>query len=331
MDNNNNDDINIMEDANTVAVAMTGIPGTICPPLLHSTRIPHTVDHPPLSESTPALPTIPQLSPGPTRPLKRYVRPRAKDDEEKHSRAEERKIANRTAAKISRERQKQAMHLAQQENDRLKAENNALLERLAGLEQRVQTMEERKTRYPEQGSGGEVKEVGGRGATEQTYQPARPMMLDQQCPVPGNPCRLNLGIVVYALQMLMHSFALSMVLKTHLEARGLRMRTTATTGTNKSGMNIYSPWIQFPGDATPNSLNLSGALRNQVSRRVNIKTLLNTPIVHRIQSSKEFLRRVRRDNNNTRRRRRGQGKPCIRLIVKKKPSSSSSGKRMNNK
>jgi len=268
--------------------------------------------------------------------MKRYVRPRAKDEQEKHSRLEERKIANRTAAKASRERQKQAMELAQQENDRLKAENNALLERLATLEQRVQTMEERnKTQHtridrPRKGDTDarqmmqERGEIDATGGWEQTYQPARPMMLDQQCPVRRPPFPLNLGIVVYALRILMHSFALSMVMKTHLERRrGMGMTTRGL----RTGSNSHSfPWIRFPGDATLNSLNLSGARRNEGSRRMNGKAVLNPLVVHRIHTAKEFLRRVRRDDNNT--IRKGE-RTHIRLIVKKSSSSSSSKKRIN--
>src|SRR5579859_4376563 len=249
MDTNNK----MMEDVN-IDVDIQG--GTICPPLLHSTTIPQTVaPKQSLPVTTTALSTI-QTSPATTRPLKRYVRPRAKDEQEKHTRLEERKIANRTAAKASRERQKQAMQAAQQENDRLKAENNALLERLANLEQRVQSMEHNKPDHHPNGGNNrgrkrETDMIEGRGMTggvEQTYQPARPMMLDQQCPVPSPRSHLNLATVVYALQMLMHSFALSMVLKTHLERRSMRMRgrPTVVRGGMK-GTNIYSPLIlRFP-------------------------------------------------------------------------------------
>lgn len=308
-------------------MATTDVPSTISPPLLYSTNIPQTVAALPFATTT--QPSV-QTSPGTVRSLKRYVRPRAKDEAEQHSRAEERKIANRTAAKASRERQKQAMEAAQQENDLLKAENNALLERLASLEQRVQTMEQNKPKNTNSGKGEGVAEgrvvTQGRGMEEQTYQPARPIMLDQQCPVPLLPSHLNLATVVYALQMLMHSFALSMVLKAHLERRGmggrmrgLSVRRPAVVRGMKA--NTYSPWIlRFPGDATPNSLNLSGALSNEASRRMNVKSSINPTVVR--QTSKDFLHRVRRD------RRRG-GKACIRLIVKKKPSSSE--KRINRK
>jgi len=341
MDHNDDGDDMMQQHVNTIVpganVPGANVPGTICPPLLHSTQTIASNTSPPLPTST-ALPPV-DISPAATtfRPLmKRYVRPRAKDEQEKHSRLQERKIANRTAAKASRERQKQAMELAQQENDRLKAENNALLERLATLEQRVQTMEESTTQHtrgdrPRKGDTNarqtmqERGEIEATGGWEQTYQPARPMMLDQQCPVRRPPFPLNLGIVVYALQILMHSFALSMVMKTHLERRrGMCMTTRGL----RTGSNSHSsPWIRFPGDATLNSLNLSGARGNEVSRRMNGKSVLNPLVVHRIHTAKEFLRRVRRDNNNTIRRRKGE-RTHIRLIVKKS-SSSSSKKRIN--
>ena len=335
MDHNDDDGDMMQQHVNTI-VPGGNIPGTICPPLLHST---HTPQQTISSNTNPPLPTSTALSPvdispaaTPSRPLmKRYVRPRAKDEEEKHSRLQERKIANRTAAKASRERQKQAMELAQQENDRLKAENNALLDRLATLEQRVQTMEESTTQHTRGDTDArqmmqEKGEIEATGGWEQTYQPARPMMLDQQCPVRRPPFPLNLGIVVYALRILMHSFALSMVMKTHLERRrGMGMTTRGL----RTGSNSHSfPRIRFPGDATLNSLNLSGARRNEGSRRMNGKSVLNPLVVHRIHTAKEFLRRVRRDDNNTIRRRKGE-RTHIRLIVKKSSSSSSSKKRIN--
>ena len=332
MDNND-----MMEGINT------DVPTMICPPLLHSTTITPANAALPVAPTT--RPTIQTSSATVVRPLKRYVRPRAKDEQEKHSRAEERKLANRTAAKASRERQKQAMETAQQENDRLKAENEALLERLATLEQRVQTMERNKPKYVNNNKGGRGSTegvvtqgracTGGPGMSEQTYQPARPMMLDQQCPVPlaRSHLNFNMATVVYALQMLMHSFALSMVLKTRLEGRAARRGPSlvrgrsgrpAAEGRVMKGMNIRSfPWIlRLPGDATPNSLtNLSGAVRGEVSRRMDVKALVHPTVV---RTPKDFLRRAQ----NTRRR-KGGNKACIRIIVKKK--SSSSGKRMNHK
>ena len=126
----------------------TEVSGTICPPLLLASNVPQTataIAQPP----QPGLSTSSTVSPasvGVSRPLKRYIRPRAKDDEEKQSRLQERKIANRSAAKASRERQKQALEAAQLENDRLKEINSSLLDRLASLEQRVGSMEERRTK-----------------------------------------------------------------------------------------------------------------------------------------------------------------------------------------
>lgn len=320
-------DDNIMDE---VEPGLTDVPGTICPPLLLTSNVQQTVTANAQPAVQPGISTSSIVSPaslGVSRPLKRYVRPRAKDDEEKQSRLEERRIANRSAAKASRERQKQTLEAAQLENDRLKAINNSLLDRLASLEQRVISMEERRTEerkrneeiMRERKARGEKVAPGG---MEQTYQPARPIMLDQQCPVPSLRSHLNLGTVVYALQMLMHSFALSMVLKMQLERRGIRagIREAAASrrvGTN--GTNMYSPWTVFPGDATPNSLNLSGAFRNEFSRRRNVKAHIQTP-VRRGQATKEILRRIR---TNTRKKSR----EYIQLIIKRKAS----GRRMNHK
>src|SRR5271156_5830350 len=94
-----------------------------------------------ISASIPPTP-LPSSIPNPTgRPPKRILRPRASNEIEKATRLQERKLANRTAAKQSRERQKQAMQEAQRENDRLKQENEQLLARLANLEQRMEVLE----------------------------------------------------------------------------------------------------------------------------------------------------------------------------------------------
>lgn len=315
-----------MDDVDTRS---TEVPGTICPPLLLASNVPQAVTaigQPPLPGPSTSS-TVSPASVGESRPLKRYIRPRAKDEEEKQSRLQERKIANRSAAKASRQRQKQALEAAQLENDRLKEINSSLLDRLASLEQRVVSMEERRTEEKKRNEE-MLKEREGKGENvatgrmEQTYQPARPIMLDQQCPVPSLRSHLNLGTVVYALQILMHSFALSMVLKMQLERGGIRVRNLEAAASRRLGMNgtnMFSPWMVFPGDATPNSLNLSGALRNEISRRRNVKSHIHTP-VRRGQITKEILRRVR---TNTRKKRSG----CIQLVIKRKGS----GKRMNHK
>ncbi len=265
----------------------TEVSGTICPPLLLASNVPQTataIAQPPQPGPSTSS-TVSPASVGVSRPLKRYIRPRAKDEEEKQSRLQERKIANRSAAKASRERQKQALEAAQLENDRLKEINSSLLDRLASLEQRVGSMEERRTkerkRNEEMLQERKAKEENvATGGMEQTCQPARPTMLDQQCPVPSLRSHLNLRTVVYALQILMHSFALSMVLKMQLEREGIRMRNLEAAANRRqrmNGTNIYSPWMVFPGDATPNSLNSSGALRNAISRRRNAKSHIHTP------------------------------------------------------
>src|SRR5208282_4547376 len=161
---------------------MTDIPTTISPPSLlmstsSSTYIPSPtsapIPPPPLPSTTTSNPS--SSTSVISRPPKRHVRPRATTDKEKQERLEERKLANRTAAKQSRERQKQAMEEALRENERLKQENSKLLTRLTNLEQRMQEMES------QQNKRRRLNEEGG----SSTHQPARPMSTtEQQCPTP---------------------------------------------------------------------------------------------------------------------------------------------------
>jgi Basic region leucine zipper len=277
---------------------VTDIPKTISPPSLHissssylSTATSAPIPPPPI----PSITTTTTLSP----PPKRYVRPRATTTEEKQSRFEERKIANRTAAKQSRERQKQAIEDAQRENDRLKEENSQLLSRLANLEQRMQVLES--------------KRPGNK-----THQSARPMITEQQCPhslilsrnTPRFPLSLEQSrIMVYALQILIHSFAISMVYRIRLRnfltfQSSLRMRRDSTFHKACYRSSLMGSLL---GYATPNLYDLCGALRDRlVARGVGKSTLRN-------RFGKDWLRMVRR---------RGR-RECIRLIVKKK-----SGKRI---
>src|SRR5271154_5580616 len=112
------------------------IPTTVGPQSLllsNSSHFLHTSNSAPIP--APPVPNTILLAPSViSRPPKRYVRPRATTESEKRVRLEERKEANRTAAKQSRERQKVAMDEALRENERLTKENTQLLSRLSNLE-----------------------------------------------------------------------------------------------------------------------------------------------------------------------------------------------------
>src|SRR5947207_1244562 len=165
---------------------MTDIPATVSPPALlmstsssSSTYIPSPtsapIPPPPLPTST-TTSTSSSLSSVISRLPKRLVRPRATTEEEKQARLEERKHANRAAAKQSRERQRQAMEEALKENERLKQENQQPLTRLTNLEERMQEMESQ-----QQNKRRRLNEDGG----SSTHQPARPMSTTEpQCPTP---------------------------------------------------------------------------------------------------------------------------------------------------
>ena len=267
----------------------------------------------PSGQSTPVTATTHSVI---SRP-KRHVRPRATTDEEKHTRSEERKIANRNAAKHSRDRQKQAMEEAQHENDRLKQENNDLHTRLNNLEQRMRAMEMR---------------CLDQGITS-THQPAR-QMLEPQCPIPRSPpatshtqhlrtpmsiCSMShsagstqhLWAAVYALQILMHSFSLSITYQMPLmQFLTLQYSRQRRLRDHKRIPRSFQ-WMGLPGYATPNHVDLRGAIRGPMLRgRMKFVRPQQTRV-------KDLQRHV------TRERRRGKS-ACIRLIVKKK-----SGKRMN--
>jgi hypothetical protein len=269
----------------------------------------------------PHIPSTTFSTPSPaaviSRPPKRYVRPRATTEAEKEQRLKERKVANRTAAKQSRDRQKQAMDQAQLENDHLKKENTDLRTRIATLEQRMQALESQ----PRQTPVPTIKPEEGETSVP-THQSARPMSPEPQCPtlVPSSPhLRLTqTRIVVYALQILMHSFVVSLNFPPHLlpqttwtrwissfrpcSLQPRRRRQSTTTKTSRT----FSPWmLAQTGYATPNRDDLSGAIRSSAGmlrggdRRMRLRML-----------GKESLRVVRRDG------RRGKG-ACIRLIIKK--------------
>ena len=269
-----------------------------------------------------------------SRPNKRYVRPRATTDEEKHTRAEERRLANRNAAKNSRERQKQALEQAQIENDRLTQENNDLHLRLANLEARMTAEEQRRQKW---------------GNTTTTHQPARQMSLpmkttEQQCPSPPttptqqttspisviqrptsqqiSPISLlglsaqQMRVMMFVMRMLMHSFALSVAFRMpwnpHFLAN-LHSSLQTRLERNKRQLPFSSTGRRHPGYATPNLSDLSGAPGLRLLRRDRAKAFVQPA---RRVMAKELQRRIRKES-------RGRKGICIRLIVKKK-----SGKRM---
>jgi hypothetical protein len=198
------------QTAAATLTAMSDIPATISPPslLMSSTSPP-----PPTTTtikaanatsfaSPSAAPIIPPPPPLSTRssivtpsvisrPTKRHVRPRATTEEEKLVRLEERKLANRTAAKLSRERQKQVMDQALRENERLKQENADLLARLTNLEQRMQAIEQQQEqRLVGVESNADVVPMLVDDEGSLTHQSARQMYplppTEPQCPIPSS-------------------------------------------------------------------------------------------------------------------------------------------------
>ena len=302
---------------------MSDIPTTISPPSL---LLSPTSSYPSPSTSSAPIPAPPipsnttSSSSVISRPPKRHVRPRATTDQEKQQRLEERKLANRTAAKQSRERQRQAMEQALRENERLREENSNLLKRLTNLEQRMQEIEASRTATTREG-------------ITSTHQPARPMksITEPQCPTiplvqnstPSTPIQShsNLAqtrILVYALQILMHSFVLSMTFP-HLIP--LNLLTSQFSHQHKKMQHLCShPWMNlFSGYATPSlEQDLSGAIRRSgiVQQRSRVKSIvLGAP---RRMQREDFLSRVRGSSDGARRRNANY----VRLIIKK-------GKRMN--
>jgi hypothetical protein len=246
-----------------------------------------------------------------SRPTKRHVRPRAATEAEKQTRAKERKEANREAAKHSRNRQKQAMEDAQHENDRLSQENKALHARLANLEQRMQEMESRRQE---------------KGNTS-THQPARPMIVEPQCPNspctmtsllprPTSPCltsRVQIWAAMYVLQMWMHSFALSVASRIPLTQVLTKFQYSRRQRLRDHKRNLFSrQWMGHIGYATPNHVDSRGAIKSPMLRE-RMKTLARP----RRTWGKDLLRLVRREQKQ------GKSGRFIRLIVKK------AGKRMN--
>ena len=275
----------------------------------NSAPIPPPPHIPSTTFSTPSPPAVISQP-----PHKRYVRPRATTEAEKEQRLKERKVANRTAAKQSRDRQKQAMEQAQLENDHLKKENTDLRTRIATLEQRMQALESQPRQTPVKHQEGET--------SVPTHQSARPMSPEPQCPTlvvsSPHPRLTQTRLVVYALQILMHSFVLSLNFPPHLlpqttwtrwissfhpcSLQPRRRRQSTTTKTSRT----FSRWmLAQTGYATPNRDDLSGAIRWSAGmlrggdRRLRLRML-----------GKESLRVVRREG------RKGKG-ACIRLIIKK--------------
>lgn len=307
---------------------MANIPTTVTPSLLMSTSssccIPSPASAPIPPPPIPSTPTsIPSSSTSViSRPLKRHVRPRATTDKEKEERLEERKLANRAAAKQSRNRQKQAMEEALKENERLKQENSNLLTRLTNLEQRMQEMES------QQNKRRRINEEGG----SSTHQPARQMSTTEpQCPTPfrkqQRPTYSNLPlnlrqtrVIVYALQMLMHSFVLSLNFPTPLLNYFLLSATTLPSSRQHRSVILKRnrlsslQWMSLlHGYATPNRNDLSGAIGSAMLQRRN--RVKSSSITSRRMVGKDWLNLVRRQG------RRENGK-YIRLIIKR-------GKRMN--
>jgi len=382
--------------------ATSDIPLTISPPslLMSTSPTPSTTTATTsgtsfsTSSSAVSVPPLPLVSTRVTpsvisRPTKRRVRPRATSEQEKQVRLEERKVANRAAAKLSRERQKVAMNEALQENERLKLENEELLARLAKLEQRMHAMEQQQQEQrlaAESNNADVVPMLVDEGSS--THQSARPMSLptEPQCPIPSSPMMtttspplsrlssmtasmptsrastplsgaatastttthrltsLQTRTIIYVLQMLMHSFALSIQFRIPL--------TRFLSSTLRSQMNnpgrllppqypllntmllpLCSPWMtrQLPGYATPSpalsGVDLSGATRATVGRNLRelgAKNMLMASALLRrrrtggeVACYKDLLRRVKRLGNM------GHSS-SIRLIIKKK-----NGKRMN--
>jgi regulator of replication initiation timing len=396
----------------TALTAMSDLPVTISPPSLlmatstsssatTTTRTNTTLVFgsplqalisPPAPLSSRSSSTTPSVI---SRPPKRHVRPRATTEVEKQVRLEERKLANRTAAKISRERQRHAMDEALRENERLKLENADLLSRLANLEQRMQAMEHANKHQQQQyvdtpESNADVTPMLVDEGTP-TTQSARLTTLptEQQCPIPSSPtpatprisklnsatssittslpsmpllaattvstCQtttpyrltsLQTRTIIYLLQMLTHSFALSL----HFQIPLTKFLSTQQTSSNNSLLRLLlpqhpllnstlpphtSPWMtrRQPGYATPspasNGVDSSGATMATVGkplRKTGAKNMLMASTMLRRQGRetgviyyKDWLRRVKRSTGST----RGHVS-SIRLIIKKK-----SGKRMN--
>jgi hypothetical protein len=300
-----------------------GIPTTVAPTSLlisPSAYVPPAtsapIPPPPLPSTSTALPSI--ISP----PAKRSIRSRATTEEEKQQRLEERKMANRTAAKLSRERQKQTMEEAQRENDRLKRENAQLHARLARLEERMAQLESETHNQ----AGPRENET-----SSSTHQPARPMSpttttttTEQQCPMSlvaptssmtprySSLTLMQMRMVVYVLRILMHSFALSVRFRMPFTQFPMTLQSSRPSrSVIHKTFRRSSRWMNvFRGYATPNLRDLRGATRSSVTLRGRVKSCMTQ--IRTRQVGKDWLRMVRRDGH-----RRGKTE-CIRLIIKKK-------------
>src|SRR5208282_2717228 len=145
-----------------------------------------------------------------------------------------------------------------------------------------------------------------------THQPARPMSTTEpQCPTPflqqqqsrpysTTPSTLQqTRILVYALQILMHSFVLSLNFPTPLLNHFLLSATTFPYShqhrsvIHKRNRLFFLQWMSLlHGYATPNRNDLSGAIRSaMVLRRDRVKS---SSITTRRMVGKDLLRLVRR-------------------------------------
>ena len=314
---------------------------TVNPTLVNMPTLPSSLSATVAPIPTPSIPTpssIP-LSPAASiisRPTKRYVRPRAKTDQEKKSRLEERKLANRAAAKQSRERQKKAMEEAQRENEQLKQENQALLARLASLEQRMALLESggqdiatpSPTTSPPSNTTATTPATSATGDfLSMTHQPAR-LVTEPQCPIPmlttSPSTRQQTSLtstqattIAYILQTLMQSLMLSIAFRIPLtsfsqDQRTFHSRLLYSFQTLQMKTMRRSLWMQSSlGNATPNLFDLRGARRGAVVSRSNVKSILLRSSGQRRVIGKDVLRLV----NKSRLHNNGS---CIRLIVKKK-------------
>lgn len=129
----------------------------------------------PQSQASPSpVPSTPQPS---SSHKKQRTRRNAKTEEEKQARADERALRNRRAAQESRDRRKKQLEQLETDNERLRAENDSLRNRLEILESQVNGMAQELEQDPKR----EVEEI------VPTHYPAVVMSLDPQCQTISSP------------------------------------------------------------------------------------------------------------------------------------------------